>query len=84
MLTAIRDFFGQTQLTVQLKRGHAVKREVRPFIPFYFLEMRNIKVMELVVNHCVNYPLLGHKYYQLAVVMQKSTALSHLRHHFLQ
>lgn len=73
LLEAIRDFFGQSQLTVQVKRGAQ---------PLYYLEMANIKAMSLVVNHCVTYPLLGHKYYQLATVMQKSVALSHLRHHF--
>ena len=72
MLEAIRDFFGQSQLTVQKKEAQSL----------YFLEMANIKAMTLVVNHCVAYPLLGHKFYQLATVMKNSVALSHLRPHF--
>ena len=70
LIQAIRDFFGQSQLTVQVKKA------------FYFLEIGNIKVMRQVVIHCHKYPLLGHKYYQLAVAINKSLSLSDLRFHF--
>ena len=73
LLKAIRDFFGQSQLIVQVKKGVE---------PFYFLVIANIKVINSVVNHCVNFPLLGYKHYQLATVIQKSLAVSHLRHYF--
>lgn len=73
LLRHIRNFFGQSHLTVQFKQGSN---------PFYFLEMRNIKAMTNVVTHCQNYPLLGHKYFQLATVMENSVTLSNLRHNF--
>lgn len=73
LLRHIRNFFGQSHLTVQFKQGSN---------PFYFLEMRNIKAMTNVVTHCQNYPLLGHKYFQLATVMENSVTLSNLRHIF--
>lgn len=73
LLQSILAFFGQSHLTVQVKKGLS---------PFYFIEIANIKGVERVVQHLVNYPLQGHKYYQLAIVMKHSKALSHLRHHF--
>jgi len=73
-MQAILSFFGQSHLTVQIKK--------LPNGSFYFIEIANIKGVERVVRHLINYPLQGHKYYQLAVVMEHSKALSHLRHHF--
>jgi hypothetical protein len=74
-MRAILDYFGQQHLTVQLK-GDAVTNS------FYFIEIANTKGVEKVVQHLVNNPLQGYKYYQLAIVMRESKALSHLRHHF--
>lgn len=76
LIQTIRDYFGQTQLKVQTKRGA---------MPLYFIEMGSINAMKLLLNHCICYPLLGHKFYQLAVVMEIQLcpkALSHLRHNF--
>jgi predicted acetyltransferase len=73
LMHAILAFFSQSHLAVQIKSG------VRPF---YFIEIANIKGVERVVQHLIDYPLQGHKFYQLAVVMENSKALSHLRHHF--
>ena len=77
----ILDYFGKNKIKVQIK-----KRAPGParggVNPFYFIEIENIKGVELVVRHLIAYPLMGHKYYQLAVVMESSKALSHLRHHF--
>ena len=75
-MQAILAFFGQSHLTVQIKYSASGMN------PFYFIEIANIKGVERVVNHLINYPLQGHKYYQLAVVMEHSKALSHVRHHF--
>ena len=73
LMRAILDFFGQQHLTVQLKDGNN---------PFYFIEIANTKGVEKVVQHLVDNPLQGYKYYQLAVVMKESKAFSHLRHWF--
>ena len=73
LMHAILAFFSQSHLAVQIKSG------VRPF---YFIEIANIKGVERVVQHLIDYPLQGHKFYQLAVVMENSKALSHLRHLF--
>ena len=73
LIEAIRNFFGQSQLTVQYKRG---------IQPFYFLEIANIKAMQRIVTHCIEYPLLGYKYYQLATVINNTVALSNLKSHF--
>lgn len=72
-MRAILDFFGQQHLTVQLKDGNN---------PFYFIEIANTKGVEKVVQHLVDNPLQGYKYYQLAIVMKESKAFSHLRYHF--
>ena len=72
-MQAILNYFGQGHLTVQVKKG---------VDPFYFIEIANIKGVEAVVQYLVNNPLQGYKYYQLAIVMKESKALSHLRHHF--
>lgn len=73
LMQAILAYFGQSHLSVQIKKGSS---------PFYFIEIANIKGVEKVVQHLIKYPLQGHKYYQLAIVMEKTKALSHLRHHF--
>ena len=70
-MRAILDYFGQQHLTVQLKDGAK---------PFYFIEIANTKGVEKVVQHLVDNPLQGYKYYQLAIVMKESKAFSHLRH----
>jgi hypothetical protein len=72
-MRAILDLFGQQHLTVQLKDGAN---------PFYFIEIANTKGVAKVVQHLVDNPLQGYKYYQLAIVMKESKAFSHLRHHF--
>lgn len=74
-MQAILNYFGQSHLTVQIKKG------VSPD-PFYFIEIANIEGVGRVVHHLIHYPLQGHKYYQLAVVMDRTKALSHLRYHF--
>jgi LAGLIDADG endonuclease len=73
LLQAILTFFGQGHLTVQVKKGNH---------PFYFIEIANIKGVEIVVEHLIKNTLQGYKYYQLAIVMMESKALLHLRHHF--
>lgn len=73
LIQAIRDFFGQSQLKVQQNKN---------IQPLYFLEIRNIKAMQKVVTHCIEYPLIGHKYYQLATVIKKTIALSNYKSHF--
>lgn len=74
LIQAILLYFGQSHLTIQIKKG---------VNPFYFIEIANLKGVELVVKHLIQYPLQGHKHYQLAVVMEHSKALSHLRHYFI-
>ena len=74
LITAIRDFFGQSQLTVQRKQSKNG--------PFYFLEIANAKGVETVVNHCLSNPLLGHKYNQLALAISKSSRLAHMQQYF--
>jgi len=74
-MRAILDFFGQQHLTVQLKDGSDSSQH-----PFYFIEIANTKGVEKVVQHLVDNPLQGYKYYQLAIVMKESKAFSHLRH----
>lgn len=76
LLRAILDYLGQQHLTVQLKGG------VANVNPFYFIEVANTKGVEKVVQHLVDNPLQGYKYYQLAVVMKESKAFSHLRYQF--
>jgi len=73
LMQAILYFLGQGHLQVQVKKG---------VNPFYFIELANIKGVETVVKHLVQHPLQGYKYYQLAIVMKDSKALSNLRHHF--
>ena len=73
IMQAILSFFSQSHLTVQTKKG---------VNPFYLIEIANIKGVELVVRHLIQYPLQGHKYYQLAVVIRDSKALLHLRPFF--
>jgi LAGLIDADG endonuclease len=77
LMRAILDFFGQQHLTVQLKDGSDSSQH-----PFYFIEIANTKGVEKVVQHLVDNPLQGYKYYQLAIVMKESKAFSHLRHWF--
>ena len=69
LICAIRDYFLQQHLTVQAKKNP----------PFYLLEIANAAGVERVVKHCGQYPLLGHKYYQLAKVVKTSVRMSHLR-----
>lgn len=73
LMEAILKYFYQAHLKVQIKKGDK---------PFYFIEIANIKGVTTVVQHLVDYPLQGHKYYQLAMVMKKSKTLSNLRHNF--
>lgn len=73
LITAIRDYFNQSHLTIQVKRGA---------MPLYLFEMYNHKGMEAVVNHCLSYPLLGYKYYQLALAIDNSILFAHLRNRF--
>jgi hypothetical protein len=73
LLRGILEFFDQKHLTVQIKAGVQ---------PFYFIEIANLKGVELVVRHLISNPLQGYKYHQLAIVMKETKSLSHLRHHF--
>ena len=74
LMRMILEYFNQSHLTVQLKNNLSA--------PFYFIEIGNLKGVTSVVQHLLNCPLQGHKYYQLAIVMKKSKALSHLQHYF--
>jgi hypothetical protein len=73
LLRAILTFFDQDHLIVQVKKGNQ---------PFYFIEIANIKGVNMVVNHLIKNSLQGYKYYQLAIVLKESKALLHLKHHF--
>ncbi len=74
LIEAIRNFFNQNHLKVQIKKGTNM--------PLYLFEMYNQKGIETLVEHCLTYPLLGHKYFQLAQVIDKSIALAQLRKRF--
>lgn len=74
LMQAILEFFNQSHLTVQKKEDKNS--------PFFFIEIANLKGVTTVVQHLLEYPLQGNKYYQLAVVMKESKALSNLRHKF--
>jgi hypothetical protein len=76
LIQIIRDYFNQSQLTVQTKNSANNN-------PIYFIEIANIKAIDSIVKHCIKYPLLGYKYYQLASVMKNSVALSHIRYNFV-
>ena len=73
LMQAILSYFGQDHLKVQIKKG---------INPFYFIEIANFKGVEKVLQHLIENPLQGYKYYQLAIVMKDSKYLSHLRHNF--
>lgn len=77
LVEAILAYFGQSHLTVQEPRV--------PFnrMPIYQIEISNRIGVEKVVQHCLDNPLLGYKYYQLASAIEDSKNLSHLRHSFL-
>lgn len=72
-MRTILEYFGQSPLAVQVKKG---------INPFYFIEIANLKGVTKVVEHLIDNPLQGYKFYLLAVVMKESKALSHLRSHF--
>lgn len=74
LMQAILKFFNQSHLTVQ-RKGDTKS-------PFFFIEIANLKGVTSVVHHLLDYPLQGYKYYQLAVVMKESKALSNLRYKF--
>lgn len=73
LMRTILEYFGQSPLAVQVKKG---------INPFYFIEIANLKGVTKVVEHLIDNPLQGYKFYLLAVVMKESKALSHLRSHF--
>ena len=72
-MLAILEFFDQSHLTVQLKKG---------LNPLYFIEIANVKGVTAVTQHLVDNSLQGYKYYQLAMVVKESKPLFHLRKHF--
>jgi hypothetical protein len=74
-MEAILGFYGQSHLKLQ-------QRHKKGLNPFFFIEIANIKGVSNVVQHLVDCPLQGYKYYQLAMVMKDSKALSHLRLNF--
>lgn len=74
LMQMILNHFGQSHLAIQHKGGNNS--------PIFFIEIANIRGVTAVVQHLVNCPLQGYKYYQLAIVMKGSQALSELRHHF--
>ena len=74
LMEFILEFFNQSKLTIQHK--------INSKSPIYFIEIASLKGVTAVVQHLLNYPLQGHKYYQLAVIMKESKALSHLRYKF--
>lgn len=78
LIDAILAFFGQSHLAIQ------VPRVPNNRMPIYQIEISNRIGIEKVVQHCLNHPLLGYKYYQLASVIKGSKNLSHLRHHFFK
>jgi hypothetical protein len=73
-MQSILEYLGQTHLSVQHKKGYN--------LPFYFIEIANIKGVTAVVQHLLDHPLQGNKYYQLAIVMKETKSLSYLRHKF--
>lgn len=70
----ILKYFNQSHLRVQHKKGKNS--------PFFFIEIASLRGVTGVIEHLLDYPLQGYKYYQLAIVMKRSQALLHLRHHF--
>lgn len=74
LMNAILKTFYQEHLTVQVK-SQLTK-------PFYFIEIANMRGVEVVVRHLMEYPLQGYKYHQLAKVIKVSKTLSHLRNVF--
>lgn len=76
-MEAILAFYGQSHLKVQQRT-----KQKKGVSPFFFIEIANIKGVSNVVQHLVDCPLQGYKYYQLAMVMKDSKALSHLRLNF--
>lgn len=74
LMRIILDFFNQSNLAIQRKEGNNY--------PFFFIEIASIRGVTAVIKHLLDYPLQGYKYYQLAIVMKRSQALLHLRHHF--
>lgn len=74
LITAIRDYFGQIHLNVhqsQSKNG-----------PLFYLEIANGLGVKTVVKHCIDHPLLGNKYNQLASAINRSTRLAYLQQYF--
>ena len=77
LIEAILAYFGQSHLAIQVPRVPSNR------MPIYQIEISNKIGVEKVVQHCLDYPLLGHKCYQLASAIEVSKNLSHMRHHFL-
>lgn len=71
LILAILKYFKQDHLIVQKQKES-----------FYFVEIGNRLGIEIIVNHCINYPLLGYKYYQLATAIKKSNYFSSYSIHF--
>ncbi|RCH89646.1 hypothetical protein CU097_003562 [Rhizopus azygosporus] len=74
LVEAILAYFGQSHLKVQVPRVRINR------MPIYQIEISNRIGVEKVVQHCLDNPLLGYKYYQLASAIEDSKNLSHLRH----
>lgn len=55
-----------------IKQFFAVANEIRnPYGKFYFLEIYKKQVLLNIINHCINYPLLGEKLESLKKINQK-------------
>lgn len=79
LMRMILKYFNQSNLTIQAK----VKNDKNS--PFFFAltgEIASVRGVTAVIEHLLDCPLQGYKYYQLAIVMKRSQALLHLRHHF--
>lgn len=78
LVEAILAYFGQSHLKVQVPRVRINRMSI------YQIEISNRIGVEKVVQHCLDNPLLGYKYYQLASAIEDSNNLSHLRYSFFK
>ena len=72
ILEAILEYFGQSHLSIQQPNKKIL----------YLIEIANAVGVEKVVNHCLNYPLLGYKYFQLTQAVFNSDRFAPYCNHF--
>lgn len=72
ILEAILEYFNQSHLAI----GVPDKKIL------YFIEIGNAVGVEKVVNHCLNYPILGYKYFQLSKAVFNSDRFASYCNHF--